>query len=876
MAEGRVVDSRTAAWFLTSPPGARVGLKERPRVTALIENAASRHRVVVVTAPSGYGKTIAVSSWARTIGGPLAWLTLTRLDVQGEDVDAGVLASVVRATSADGKKRGASQLGPAPDAESSREVHRLLTTALSQVPEILTLVVDDLHAAEAAVATSVIPLLVEHEIPNLRLVLVGQGTPFHTARLILSGDLTTIRRDALAFTESEALAVLGSEIGPSAQVDVSEVVRTTRGWPAAVRLMLIEGAERPASGHRSSNAALLQDFFGEQVLDALDPPLVEFLLAATTCSRLDADLARTLTGRTDAGNILDECVRSGLFLERYDEDRHETVYRWHGVFVALCRSALGRREPGRRDALNQTAARELARRGFAAAAVRLALRGRAPDLAASIMRDQWLTVLLQSSGAQTAELITSLPEPWASDPELLLARACSLDVMGDRQGARLDYERASHVAAQLHSTHKVSAVRALAELMIADDWRTLSAAADQLRQALPRAPELSRSVRATALYILGRAEVRLRRDLTRTVEILETAVRECERAGLHDIATQAQTNLAFATAFAGDLDGALSLCDSVPALAPDVAYWHTYYDGGLEEFTRGFVDFWRGDSATAGRRFRATLTAAGGRGYSDVARVWLVLAAVQGNDRRALDDAEAGLNLVPERERYGVPWDVYRAVGTALLLEARGRKAEALDALVGTAFTPDTRGMAAHAAQLFVRLQELDRAHDVLAVLQGPQPSYVETAVLLTRALLSRSEGQDGHVHALLETALDLAATHGIVQPFAVAGAGLASLLSDHATRGTKHELMVASLLAMTTEVRVVEPLSRREREMLAYLQTPMTNVEIARAMFVSANTLKTHQRTLYRKLGVTSRREAVRRGPALDRGAARHAVGRP
>jgi LuxR family maltose regulon positive regulatory protein len=123
-----------------------------------------------------------------------------------------------------------------------------------------------------------------------------------------------------------------------------------------------------------------------------------------------------------------------------------------------------------------------------------------------------------------------------------------------------------------------------------------------------------------------------------------------------------------------------------------------------------------------------------------------------------------------------------------------------------------------------------------------------------------------------LERALDLAEASGHRWPFLEAGRRMEALLRNQIRAGTAHRAMVGELLdafedrapARGTVAPLLEPLSERERVILRYLPTTLSNREIAAELFVTINTVKTHLRSIYRKLDVARRREAVDRARDL------------
>lgn len=398
---------------------------------------------------------------------------------------------------------------------------------------------------------------------------------------------------------------------------------------------------------------------------------------------------------------------------------------------------------------------------------------------------------------------------------------------------------------------------ALAALFVEDSAVELGLAADTVGSAIMKADLLSEPAAATALFVLGWTELRLRREPRRAVELLDLAERECLRFGQDEAAAQAKVNLAFAAALAGDFIRSGELLDGLAAPLSDRAWLS--YDGGLEHFTRGFIAFYQGRNGEAEDELREVLRSGPSGGYAPLARVYLALLAAARRDPQGIDAAERELRPVPEVEFHGVPWGTYKAIARALIAEARGQRELAVHLAAGVALSPEVPITVVLAAQLFERAGLHERTVEALTLLPETVAPYVRATALVTRALMAPSVGPRGDAHAALEFALDLAVPQGVAKPFELTDDRLAALLHAHASWGTRHEAFVAGLLARDETVQSPSSLSRREREILGYLRTNLTTAEIAQTLFVSINTVKTHQRAIYRKLGVTSRREAVR-----------------
>lgn len=168
-------------------------------------------------------------------------------------------------------------------------------------------------------------------------------------------------------------------------------------------------------------------------------------------------------------------------------------------------------------------------------------------------------------------------------------------------------------------------------------------------------------------------------------------------------------------------------------------------------------------------------------------------------------------------------------------------------------------------AELYRRLGEPRLAIWILRRVRKPHLiSYVNATSLVTAAAIAWESGSKAQAHRYLERALTVAAPEGILRPFADLDDVLVDLFTNHAAWGTSHEGMLAAILGGTRnggqrKEGIAVPLSAREREIFGYPCTTLTSDEIAATLHVSVNTIRTHQRSIYRKLGVNSRRAAIR-----------------
>ncbi|HEX9228505.1 MAG TPA: helix-turn-helix transcriptional regulator, partial [Arthrobacter sp.] len=148
---------------------------------------------------------------------------------------------------------------------------------------------------------------------------------------------------------------------------------------------------------------------------------------------------------------------------------------------------------------------------------------------------------------------------------------------------------------------------------------------------------------------------------------------------------------------------------------------------------------------------------------------------------------------------------------------------------------------------------------------------YLDTSMSLTEALLAHGNRDEARTHERIEHAVYRAEPQSVLRPFTERRDDIAELLIRHAVWGTTHESFIAARMAHHAQghphlrTRSYWTLTDREREVLAYMRSVMTAAEIAEALFISVNTVKTHERSIYRKLGAAGRRDALK--TAAERG---------
>lgn len=859
-------------WFLVTPPAPKPNTVSRPRITDLLTTTVNEHIVTLVEAPSGFGKSTALATWVRQHPDAVGWLTLTRHDADPFQLLTGVMTALLTIAPEDPALRALAH-GTRSDENRVAAFTEGIVDAVFRRDRPTVLIIDDAHLSSQVAVHEVLVFLAAHSRNKLRFVLSGTGSMSDWfASMLLNGEACTVTARDLAFDAEEIRTVLGQELPedsePGSMAHVAQVFESTNGWPVAVQLMLRTGMhELPAPGaFVGETSRALTAYIETEVLGRLRSELHDFVMAAATCDRVSADLAARLTGAANSSILLEECVQAGLFLDSFQQGDSATVYQWHSVFAQHCRILQHRKDPDTLRARHRAAAEWLAT-GYPAEAVAHALHAADGELATTIIHEQWLRMIIGGQATLLASCCLQLPEPFNNTPEMLYIRACCRDVSGDRRAAAQLLARADAMGQDSSLTHDVSAesVRVFAQLFLADDQETLQNAADHVRSVL-LSPTLGTATLIHGSFLLGWTELRLRRDPARAAALLSTVAHDARAAGLEVLADRASMNLAFALAFAGRLTAASSIRDTTSQRRATVAEGWKYYDGGIETMTAVFVDYWRNDLGSAVRHCQAMQESGGhSASYAALSRVYFGLTAAALHDPALMNNAELQLALVSDTEVHGVPWQAYKRIASASISLARGDvgKARADTAPLQEITTiPVTMALL---AEMYRRTDEPRLAMQMLRKIQKPEMvSYVNASALVTSAAIAWDAGDHDRGHQYLERALNAAVPERIVRPFADLDDVLRDLFASHAGRGSSHEGFLATRLGsgnngINRHDLLALPLSVREQEIFGYLHTTLTADEIAAQLHVSVNTIRTHQRAIYRKLGVNSRRAAVR-----------------
>lgn len=881
-------------------PTLRAGVVQRARLNERLLRGGTG-RLTLVSAPAGFGKTTAVVAWleSRPSGGAVAWLSLDDTDSQPAMFWAHLTAAVQDAVA----RIGAPPLDiPEQGEQPDHLVPGAIVNALAALPGSIDLVLDDYHVVEQPGVHAGVTFLLEHLPPNVHVVMTTRADPpLPLARMRAQGELVEIRAADLRFTADEIAAYLNGAMGLGLSVaDVAALGDRTEGWIAALQLaaLSIQGREDVAGfiAGFSGTDRYVFDYLIEEVLQRQPETVRQFLLETCFLDRLSGPLCDAVTGRSGSRETLDTLYRANLFLVPLD-DRREW-YRYHHLFADVLETQL------------DTAARELLRtmrrrasawyeaRGERIEAIRHALSAEDFDHAAELIE---LAIFGMQSKRQELTIrawMDALPEAAVRKrPVLGIALAGVLASVGEFEGLEgklKEVERGLAAIAAAGNTipqgisvadaTQLPRVPGLVELYraaLSQVRRDLAAGIRHAERVLALAPSDDHLARAAAASLLG-------------IAYWSDGQLELARAKW----TEGRDGLMRAGHFADTLGVSVALGDINLALGRLREAAHIF-ENALEvsaaergPIVRGTADIHTGlalvlrerNELEAARRHLLVSSELGeGAGLPQNPYRWRVADSLLRQSEGDLDGACAGIEEAVRVYAADMFPNVRPVAATrARILLAQGRQDEATrwrrDAGVG----PDdamsflreyeyitlarlllaeelkgASGTGARALSLIRRLLEAAEAG-------GRNGSIIELSILL--ALASRSTGIDEALKHLAR-ALSVAAPEGYVRMFVDEGPSMEVLLKAAAKRQIEVDYTNTLLTAFgpaqpkpKMHPELIEALSERELDVLRLLGSDLGGPEIARELAISENTMRTHTKNIYEKLGVNSRRAAVSR----------------
>ncbi len=863
-------------------PGTKVAAPESP------PRLVSRHRLLdtldrarttvatLLSAPAGAGKTLLLAEWVRARGrGDTAWVSLDSDD--NEDgrfwsalLDAWSTSEVVPGDSP--LRRLAVPPNPSADPGFLAEV----VNALDDLPVPVVLILDDVHELTNPQPLQGLEALLAHQPAGMRLVLSARRDPhLPLARLRLADELTEVRGDDLRFSAAEVRALLDTADIELDHDQLYRLLAQTEGWAAGLRLATLSLSQTSEPDRFladfAANDRAVAAYLIDEVLSRLPMEMSEFLRTISVSEQITAELAGRLSGRADAGALLDAIAELTSLVTRVDAAPQS--YHVHALLRSHLLGDLTRQEPERAARLHGIAADWHAAREEAARA--LAHAGRAGDAArtTALLHEHAMALTLHGHHDLVRGVLDALGARRVAEDSLLALVSALLHLeRGDPAAAERDI---AHAEVAWPARPDVGLVT-LRRLVRSRDAQ-VSGDVDELLRATEGMTEAPGPLDAATLLQRGSALLAAG-DRPGAREYLRASL-QAARDGEHDyVAVQSLTQLAGLASAEGDYRlmvtlaaaayeenarrgwqgtveaataslllayGALLRADPAECLrqarraSQVVDADHPPVMRGMNlsaETLRGAAEFELGDRASGARRINAARLAVGGARF---AAEQIALCAVFGHR-------------------------------TALLLGLSPTAAETLRwAQEGI---PDSAEVHLMRARAQLALGRRDAAAKIVQpVLDGAVPPVLTWSAIeawLLSAEIALAGGDGARAARSLKHALGTAQELDVPYPLVFAAPEVTELLTSRLGKlGGIAERFAERVFALSRALGVppMVALTAREQAVLRLLPTQRSFDEIAEDLMVSANTVKTHVRAIYAKLSVTKRRDAV--AVAFERG---------
>jgi LuxR family maltose regulon positive regulatory protein len=897
-------------------------LVSRPHlVERLNDGLRSGHRLILVSAPAGFGKTTLVSDWVRHEELPTAWLSLDRGDDDPVRFWTYLIAAVQSNHPGVGQKALRALQSPQPPPVEA--VLTPLINELAELPGPFVLVLDDLHTITVETVHNTLVFLIDHLPPQVHVVVVTRvDPPWPVARLRARQQMTELRSQDLRFASDEVATFVNGVMGLElSDQDVARLDARTEGWIAALHLAALQMASLSVQAlssmrGRADVVAFIQDLSGshrfildylvEEVLDRQSGEIQEFLLKTSILDRLSAPLCDAVVGGSDGEATLNWLERANLFVVPLDGERR--WYRYHRLFADLLQSRLQRTQADMVPILHQRASLWSERNGLQAEAIDHALAAADLERAADLIERNAEATLMRGEVTTFMRWVSALPaDRVRACPRLCLFYAWTLLW----QSRSLQVIESLLQAADAGDQRVAAGVTAMRALLIGFRGQAVLAA-DLSRRALEQMPEDEQFMRTLATWILSATQLA---GESVSGQVLDDVLTLSQQSGNVMLSFWVECNRAELLMRQGQLYQAAATYRRALEMVTDAQGGRLPIAGaaliGLGELSREWGDL---DEATQylleGIRLNEQWAEIGPlEAYISLARTRWAQGEIEGAweaigkaqelaaryDLTDLDELtvamfRAWLNVAQgdfsSVQRWAGARDLFQYIDSPLREEADDpydRRMHKYELLV--------------LARLLIAQGRSDQALVLLESLvpiaewRGRRGVLIESCAL--QALAWRAQGDLDRALSVLERALFLAEPEGYVRIFMDEGEPMRSLIAEFRSRAVHRvgeeravrlQAYADKLLAARTPAHIsppgsvapdlratarcaamIEPLTERELEVLRLLRTPLSLPEIADRLVISANTVRSHAKHLYAKLGVHSRAEALARAQELE-----------
>lgn len=883
------------------PPQAK--LVPRPRLIKILnEGHFLGRKLTLISAPAGFGKTTLISEWISTCGKPVAWLSL-------DEADSDLLRFISYLIAAmqpikEGLGEGLLAEHQSPHAAVIELVLTPLLNEIAAIPNDFFFVLDDYHLVEATLIDEAVAFLIEHLPPQMHLVIATREDPqLPLPRLRVRNQLSELRATNLRFTPAEAAEFLNRVMGLNLSAENIAALETrTEGWIAGLQLAALS-----MQGHATRDTAsfiksftgshrFVLDYLIEEVFQQQSESVQAFLLRTSILDRMCGDLCDAVLGKNEEDGILhpssfilEFLEHANLFIVPLDSERR--WYRYHHLFGDLLRQRLGKNLSQKEIVeLHLRASEWYEQDGQMFDAFHHALAADDFNRAARLAETAWQKMERNFQTFAWLGWVKKLPNAAiCSRPWLCVQIGWAYSDVGESEPSETYLQKAEHALAGMKDQEEFKSIPATIALIRSGNAQIEGNLPETVRYAelsIQLAPENDSLIRAQAAITLGFTQW--------AVGNVESSL-QAMRAWMNDMEKLGNQMYVIASAFVvadmqmilghlGEAENILQqMIQQAAAHGQDAENVTAHHHLGL-----AMIAHERGDDAAVAPRLQLVAELGQRSTLIDWAHRWGMAQARLKESAGAWDEA---LQFLDEAQRGYVKnpipmlYPVEARKARIYLKQGHLAKAQAWARARRLTVKDEASYLGEYELLTLARIHLTERSFEgvnsmlerllTLAESQKRTGSVIE--ILITQALLYHAQSDDRHALASLEHALTLGEPEGYIRVFVDEGEAMQALLENLNNRDSSYvEKLLAAFpqsqienrkhlhLAQVQVSKIVDPLSDRELEVLKLLRSELNGPEIAERLIVSLNTLRTHTKKIFNKLGVNNRRAAVRRAEEL------------
>lgn len=899
-----MIEMMSTKLFIPRPRPKQV---QRPRLVDRL-NYGLEKKLMLIAAPAGFGKTTLLSEWIPKSPRCVTWLSLDVSDNDPTRFWAYFIRSLQGLRADLGE--GAFSLLQTPQALPITSILTTLINDLTAFPDVFAIVLDDYHVIDSPTIHEGLTFLIEHQPPNMNLVLTTRIDPLlPLARLRARDQLIELRANDLRFTADEAAAFLNQAMDLNlSSEEVSALEKRTEGWIVGLQIasLSMQGREDMSGFIRafSGSHRHILGYLAEEVLIQQPTDMLDFLLQTSILDRLCGPLCDAVTNGAGGAEILENLEHANLFIRPLDDEGK--WYRYHHLFAEVLLNRLEQATANQKEGIASYA--ELHRRasswfegeGLIDDAIRHALGAPDVERVAFLVEKYSVPMMIQRSEVlRIRAWLDQLPEELVrTRPRLILAHGWTLILTGHVQALDgwLATPQISAVLSEPDLPEAILGELTLIQATLARFQRKDARSLELAQQALGLLTDDTRGLQAGAMYTIGVAYLHQGKIAAASQAFLDVA-RLGEAKGDSYMALSALQELSELQIKQAQLSRAIDTCQQAMTMS-DRWQWQKFPAAGLAQIYLGQTFYERNDLAGAVCVLSEGVNLLlGSIEQFILARGFVTLTQAQmagGNHESAFATLQRGRDWFAQMHVADTGAGLLLVLCEVRLWIQQGNLSSASRWAQNCDWRPEDTPLGYLQAVNLIRLRLAQHRHEpaeaslheaevtvdrLLASAEaiGWWGQVIELSLL--RALLCQEQHDTTGMLASLERALTLAEPEDYVRSFVDEGEAMRlALLAYHESLRLKmsdkvdhvsprlmaYTQKLVAAFPLTSAARrtesgtTVEALTEREQEILHLLAEGFSNQEIAGLLVIGLSTVKSHINSLYSKLGTHRRTQAI------------------